>query len=111
MRDLDGERRACYWTEAVAVARSGELIGAWEESGLRGCIAPDYVPPAGGANGFWVSGLWVTETGRRRWQLSDDELLELGDPWGKLESPVRDLIRRLGEPDAPVPPDDQPVAL
>ena len=111
MRDLDDERRACYWTEAVAVARSGELVGAWEESGLRGCIAPDYVPPAGGTNGFWVSGLWVTETGRRRWQLSDDELLELGDPWGKLASPVRDLIRRLGEPDAPVPSNDQPVAL
>ena len=41
MRGLDGERRACRWTEAVAVARGGELLGAWEASGLNGAIAED----------------------------------------------------------------------
>ncbi len=100
MRDIEGERRACHWTESVAVAKSGELIGAWEANGLRGYIAHDYVPPEGGTNGFWVSGLWVTQTGKRRWQLSDANLEALGDPWGALEAPLRDLLGRLGEADA-----------
>ena len=34
MRELEDERRACWWTEAVAVARSGELLGAWEANGI-----------------------------------------------------------------------------
>ena len=97
MRDVSGERRACHWTESVAVAKSGELIGAWEANGLRGHIAHDYVPPEGGDNRSWVSGLWVTQAGKRRWQLSDAELEGMGDPWGALETPLRDLLGRLRE--------------
>ena len=100
MRDVEGERRACHWTESIAVARSGELIGAWEANGLRGYIAHDYVPPEGGANGFWVSGLWVMQSGKRRWQLSDAELEALGDPWSALETPLRNLLSKLREADA-----------
>ncbi len=101
MRDVEGERRACHWTESVAVAKSGELIGAWEANGLRGYIAHDYAPPAGGSNGFWVSGLWVMQSGKRRWQLSGANLEELGDPWGALEMPLRGLFGGLREADTP----------
>ena len=95
MRGLDGERRACRWTEAVAVAREGELLGAWEASGLDGAIALDYVPPPGGTNGFWVSALWVTRQGVRRWALSPGEERALGDPWAALRAPVRALVANL----------------
>ena len=96
MRDLEGERRACRWTEAVAVARSGELLGAWEANGLEGRIAHDFVPPPGGANGFWVSGLWVTPDGVRRWALTAEDTARLGDPWTSLREPLRGLVSRLG---------------
>ena len=48
----------------------------------------------------WVSGLWVTQAGKRRWQLSDAELEGLGDPWGALEMPLRDLLGRLRQADS-----------
>ena len=95
MRDLEGERRACWWTEAVAVARDGELLGAWEENGLEGYIAHDFVPPVGGANGFWVDGLWVTRDGVRRWALTPEAAAQLGDPWRSLSEPLRGLVGRL----------------
>ncbi len=100
MRGLDGERRACRWTEAVAVAREGELLGAWEASGLDGAIALDYAPPPGGTNGFWVSALWVTPHGVRRWALSSGEERALGDPWAALRAPVRALVANLAAGEA-----------
>ena len=96
MRELEDERRACWWTEAVAVARSGELLGAWEANGLEGYVAHDFVPPEGGTNGFWVGGLWVTHDGVRRWALSTEDVVRLGDPWASLREPLRGLVRRLG---------------
>ena len=96
MRDLEGERRACWWTEAVAVARSGELLGAWEANGLEGYIAHDFVPPERGTDGFWVGGLWVTRDGTRRWALSTEDTIRLGDPWQSLREPLRGLVERLG---------------
>lgn len=97
MHGLEGERRACWWTEAVAVARAGELLGAWEANGLEGCIASDFVPPEGGTNGFWVSGLWVTRDGVRRWALTTEDAARLGDPWAAVREPLRSLVARLGE--------------
>ncbi len=95
MRDLEGERRACWWTEAVAVARAGELLGAWEANGLEGYIAQDFVPPEGGTNGFWVGGLWVTPDGVRRWALTGEDTERLGDPWMSLREPLRGLVGRV----------------
>ena len=95
MRDLEGERRACWWTEAVAVAQAGELLGAWEANGLEGYIAHDFVPPKGGTNGFWVGGLWNTSEGVRRWALTPEDTERLGDPWMSLREPLRGLVGRL----------------
>lgn len=96
MRDLEGERRVCWWTEAVAVARVGELLGAWEANGLEGYIAHDFVPPESGTNGFWAGGLWVTHDGVRRWALTAEDTVRLGDPWASLREPLRGLVSRLG---------------
>ncbi len=96
MRDLDGDGRAAHWTEAVALARGGVLLGAWEASGLHGRIADAYLPPADGVGGFWVSGLWVSSvSGKRHGELSDDDLAAEHDPWLTLTSPVRDLLLLL----------------
>ena len=92
MQDLQGTRREAYWTEAVAVARNGALIQAWEAIGLRGLIAEDYRPAPTGPDGFWARGLWTTRDGRRHWELSQGGLAEADDPWSQLTVPVRGLL-------------------
>ena len=94
MRELSGERRAVHWAEALAVARDGTIVGAWETNGLHGRIAESYAPPPS-VSGFWVSGLWVSPDGRRYGALEDNELAAIGDPWAVLAEPVRDLLMRL----------------
>ena len=95
MQGLQGTRREAYWTEAVAVARDGALIQAWEAVGLRGLIAEDYRPPPAGPGGFWARGLWTTHDGRRHWELSLAGLAEADDPWSRLAGPVRELLEAL----------------
>ncbi|MEX2598658.1 MAG: non-canonical purine NTP pyrophosphatase, partial [Dehalococcoidia bacterium] len=95
MRDLHGAGRSAHWVEAIAVARNGSLLGAWEASGLHGTIAEDYVAPDGGTGGFWVSGLWQRSDGRRYWALTPDELAAIGDPWDQLRVNVRGLLERI----------------
>ena len=96
MRDLEGDERAAHRVEAVALARDGALLGAWEASGLRGRIADAYVPPPGGTDGFWIPGLWVSDaSGKRKWELSEADLAAEGDPWLALTPLVRDLLERL----------------
>jgi inosine/xanthosine triphosphate pyrophosphatase family protein len=95
MRELTGPNRDAHWTEGIAIARGGELLGSWEANGLHGHIAESYAPPANAISGFWVSGLWQTVDGRRYGELSEAELAELGDPWAELTDPVQDMLRRL----------------
>ena len=96
MRDLDGDLRAAHWTEAIALARDGALLGAWEASGLRGRIADEYLPLADSTGGFWIDGLWVASvSGKRHWELSEADLAAEDDPWLTLTPLVRDLLRRL----------------
>ncbi len=90
MRDLEGEQRACRWTEAVAVATSGRLIGAWEASSPPGRIAGEYAPPSGACS-HWTDGLWTRPA----------NAAGQADPLDALAALLRDLVGRLGEPDAP----------
>ena len=96
MRDLRGDQRAAHRVEAIALARGGALLGAWEASGQHGHIAEEYVPPPGGTNGFWIPGLWVSNaSGKRDWELTSADLAAADDPWLTLTPPVRDLLARL----------------
>ena len=96
MRDLHGDQRAAHRVEAIALARDGVLISAWEASGQHGRIAETYVPPPGGTDGFWIPGLWVSDaSGKRGWQLTEADLAAEEGPWLTLEPPVRDLLARL----------------
>ena len=96
MRDLSKSRREAFWTEAVAVARDGALVGAWEADGTPGRIGVAYEPNEGGPEGFWADGLWETLAGRKRWQLSEAEREAILDPWSTLGGLVRDLLARMG---------------
>lgn len=96
MHGLAGDRRNAHWIEAVAVARNGSLLGAWESSGLAGAIADDFVPDPAATPGFWVSGLWTDPvTARRLWELSEEERMHRGDPWPALGEPLRTLLSRI----------------
>ena len=96
MRDLEGERRACCWSEAAAVAAGGRLIGAWEANGPPGRIAGEYAPPADAA-AHWPAGLCAPPP--------EDDLFRV------LAPPLRDLLGRLGEPNAGAVANDEAVAF
>lgn len=95
MKGIEGERRAAHRVEAVAVARDGVLVGAWEAEGFHCRIALDSVPPPGGSNGAWMESVLVVEDGQRWWELSDAEMEAAGEPWQQLTAPVRNLLERL----------------
>ena len=91
MRPHQGAQRKVSWVEAVALARDGAPVDAWEAEGLTGVLATTYGPPPNAATGFWLPGLWRSAaSGKRYWQLSEQELLEAGDPWAQL----RPLLQR-----------------
>lgn len=95
MRDLSGVRREAYWAEAVALARDGTLVCAWETDGLRGVIGEAYRPDPHGPQAFWADALWETADGRKRWELSEEERAMGADPWSQLRGPIRDLLAKL----------------
>ena len=94
-RDLRGEQRAASRVEAVAVARGGTLLGAWQAAGFRGALAHDAQAPPGGTNGAWVESVLLAPDGRRYWRLIPDDLAAYGEPWQTLQAPVHALLRRL----------------
>ncbi len=95
LKGLEGPRRAAHRVEAAAVARGGELLGAWEAAGFHGAIASEAASPPGGTNGAWVESVLVAADGRRYWELSQADLESFDEPWIVLAAPVRGLLGRL----------------
>ena len=110
MAHLTGPGRACHWTESLAVADQGWLLGAWEANGLKGEIANEYVSPPTGTQGFWVSGLWTTLSGVRHWEMAAASPENLTDPWLALAAPVRELLYKLGNRNHAIVTNDQSVS-
>ncbi len=100
MRPYQRAQRKVWWVEAVALARDGALVDAWEAQGLTGVLASAYDPPPNSTSGFWLPGLWRSAaSGKRYWQLSEQELLEADDPWLQLRPPLqRSIVSNLGNP-------------
>jgi inosine/xanthosine triphosphate pyrophosphatase family protein len=95
MRDVAGTLREAYWTEAIAVARDGVLVCAWETDGMLGRIGDEFRQDPVGPDGFWADGLWETPEGKKRWELTASERADGADPWAKLHEPVNSLLARM----------------
>ena len=95
MRDSSGPQREAYWAEAIAVAREGVLVCAWETDGMLGRIGEAFRPDPEGPEGFWADGLWETPDGRKRWELSGPERATSADPWAQLFEPVNSFLARM----------------
>ena len=98
LRTHPERERQAWWIEAVAVARDGAVIGAWEVRGLPGLLTDAYTPAPEPYRGFWVYGMWLfPQFGRRYWELSDEELQQADEPWFTIGPWLVDLVRRLGD--------------
>lgn len=96
MAELRGSQRRAWFIESIAISRGGTLLHAWESEGLYGLISESYVPESTVEDEFWLTGLWETAPGGKRlWQLSAAEMLELGDPWKILREPIQSYLSQL----------------
>jgi inosine/xanthosine triphosphate pyrophosphatase family protein len=95
MRDVAGALREAYWTEAIAVARDGVLVSAWETDGMLGRIGDEFRQNPIGPAGFWADGLWETPEGKKRWELTPSERTDGADPWAQLHEPVNSFLARM----------------
>ncbi len=95
MRHLLLQQRNAYWAEAIAIARDGILVCAWETDGMQGQIGNAFRADPYGANGFWADGLWETYSGKKRWELSTMERASLSDPWVQLFPVVNGFLARM----------------
>ena len=90
-------QREAWWKEAVAIAKEGALLGGWEARGLRGLLTDDYTPAPPEFRGFWVYGMWLfPRTGKRYWEMTEEELREADEPWHRLQPWVLGMVRRKG---------------
>ena len=89
-------QREAWWTEAVAVAKEGRLLGGWEAKGLRGLLTDDYTPAPPSFRGFWVYGMWLfPRFGKRYWEMTEEELREVDEPWFRLQPWLLGMVERL----------------
>jgi inosine/xanthosine triphosphate pyrophosphatase family protein len=80
-----GERRI-GWTEALAVARDGDLLTSWVANSPPGELAVDLPPDFDPTAGFWVPFVWRCPEydGRRLAELTEHERLARRDHWAIL---------------------------
>lgn len=89
MRGRTGSERRVAWTEALAVARHGEVLADWEASGTEGVLTAAY-DAALAIPGFWVYSLWMfPELGKRYVELGTEELARLDLTWNRLKAEVQ----------------------
>ena len=98
MRPYHGEDRRVSFAEALAVARSGKVLGAWQAEGLHGLLADSFEPAPETPEGFWVAGLWLSPIDRKRyWRLTGAEMEVAKAPWLQLRPRLRRLVKKLLE--------------
>ena len=95
MQGKRGEQRRGFWTEAVALAKRGRLLGSWQETGSEGLLTESY-DPAKAIPGFWVYSLWYCpQFGKRYVELTPQELAEVDVTWQRLKARVQEYLRAL----------------
>jgi inosine/xanthosine triphosphate pyrophosphatase family protein len=95
MRGKTGPERDAFKYEAVAVARPGELLGAWEAHGAIGRIVEGYDPDKI-VGGFWLPALIVASRfGKVVADLTPEESDQIEDGWNELRGLVRPFLAHL----------------
>jgi XTP/dITP diphosphohydrolase len=98
MRDRTGADRDIVWREAVAVARPGTLLGAWERQGAIGRLVEQY-DPAKVQGGFWFPALlFVPRFGKLVADLTPEESNQTDNGWNALHEVVRPFLSDLLAP-------------
>ena len=97
---LSGDERRIGWQEALAVARDGELLAAWQAEDAPGLLARDYDSALVEAGGFWIPALWICpEFGARRLAgLTATERAARHDHWMRLGLELRRFLESLPSP-------------
>jgi hypothetical protein len=85
-RNLTGPDRQIGWTEALAVARDGEILAEWVAHSPPGELAADLPDDLDTGAGFWVPYVWRCPEygGRRLSELTEHERLARRDHWAIL---------------------------
>ena len=95
MEPIPTEQREAAWTEALAVADSGQLMAYWEVQGATGVVA-ESAGPRGSVPGFWAFSVWeLPALGKRYSELTDVELASVDDHWTQLKSLLQAFLREM----------------
>ena len=96
-RRLTGGERRIGWTEALAVAREGELLADWLAFSPPGELAIDLPADFDPVAGFWVPYIWRCPEygGRRLSELTEHERLARRDHWAILGEYLSEWIAVL----------------
>jgi inosine/xanthosine triphosphate pyrophosphatase family protein len=96
MQGKKGEERRIAWTEAVAVADAGRLLGSWQESGNEGVLTEEY-DATHGIPGFWVYSLWYyPQLGKRYCDLTQQQLDSVDVTWRRIKERVQEHFLKSG---------------
>jgi XTP/dITP diphosphohydrolase len=95
MRGRTGSERDVIWNEAVAVARPGEPLGAWQAQGEPRRLVEAY-DPARVVGGFWFPALLIVPRfGKLVADLTPEEEAEEDGAWIELRRQVRPFLAEL----------------
>ena len=93
MAHLEGEKRAAFWVESVALADQGDVLMTWEAHSSKGYIVKQ-VDPAKVLHGFWGFSLWqMPEFNKVYAELSPSELGKADDHWNHMRERVQEYFR------------------
>ena len=92
MEPFRGEERRATWVEALAIAKDGRTVAAWQVRGPTGMLLEKQTSGPLVA-GFWAFSVWhFPEFGKTYNELDEGELESIGDHWTQLKSLVQDLF-------------------
>ena len=92
MEPFRGEERRATWVEALAIAREGRTVAAWQVRGPTGMLL-EKESPGPLVPGFWAFSVWhFPELGKTYNELDEDELESVNDHWTQLKSLVQELF-------------------
>jgi XTP/dITP diphosphohydrolase len=88
-RPLEGAARRVWWSEALALARDGELLTTWSADGAEAVLL-DGFEASSLRPGFWAASLcFVPALGVTLAALDDAQVAEFDTGWSRLRDEVR----------------------